>query len=196
MSPVTRITQALRAMGKIVPLGVLLGLIILLGAAERAVAEPPQGFVLHAIPKALPEIAFADGEGRPLGLTDFRGRTVLLNVWATWCPPCVKEMPTLDRLQAELGGPGFEVVALSIDRAGPEVVRRFYERTEVEHLALYIDVTGRAANTLGAFGLPLTVLIDAEGRELGRLIGSAEWDTPAMIAFLRGFVAGGEGGKP
>lgn len=196
MSPATRVRQPLRAMGMVVQLAVLLGLAFLLATTERAVAEPAQGFVLHTAPKALPELAFADGEGQPLGLAEFRGRTALLNVWATWCPPCIKEMPTLDRLEAELGGPGLEVVALSIDRAVPEVVRRFYERTGVERLALYIDETGRAANTLGAFGLPLTVLIDTEGRELGRLIGPAEWDTPAMIAFLRGFVAGGEGGQP
>jgi thiol-disulfide isomerase/thioredoxin len=157
-----------------------------------AVAAPPQRFAIHETPQEVPELRFADGAGRERTLADFRGRTILLNIWATWCPPCLKEMPALDNLQAELGGSGFEVVALSIDRAGPEVVRQFYERVGVKNLTLYIDETGRAVNNMRAFGLPASVLIDAEGRELGRLIGPAEWDAPEMIDFLKGFVAHGE----
>ena len=160
---------------------------------SSALADPPQNFVLHETPREVPEIGFADGQGREVTLEDFRGRTVLLNVWATWCPPCVEEMPTLDALQAELGGDGFEVVALSIDRAGPGAVRTFFEQTGVEHLGLYIDETGRASSKLGVLGLPATLLIDEEGRELGRLIGPAEWDEPEMVDFLRGLAA--RGGK-
>jgi len=139
---------------------------------------------LHATPRAVPTFSFADGDGRPLSLTDFRGRVVLLNVWATWCGPCREEMPTLDRLQAELGGQDFEVVALSIDRAGPRVVTEFYDEIGVEHLAQYIDESANASQQLDAVGLPTTVLIDREGREIARHVGPAEWDTPAMIAFL------------
>lgn len=100
----------------------------------------------------------------------------------------------LDALQAELGGADFEVVALSIDRAGPEAVRKFYDRVGVESLALYIDESSRASATLGAFGLPATLLIDPQGREIGRLIGPAEWDAPEMVEFLRGVVAEGAAG--
>src|SRR3546814_20203764 len=87
---------------------------------------------LQDAPSALPEVRFTDGGGQPLTLGDFRGKMILLNIWATWCGPCREEMPTLDRLQARLGGPDFEVVALSIDRAGIAVVREFYDEIRVQ----------------------------------------------------------------
>ncbi len=151
------------------------------GQAETASFR---SFVMHEAPRPLPEIKFEDGNGHALTLTDLKGKTVLLNIWATWCVPCREEMPTLDALEAELGGPTFEVVPLSVDRAGPDVVRKFYAEIGIEHLGLYIDATMRASFNLQAPGLPTTLLIDSEGRELGRLVGSAEWDTPEMIAFL------------
>jgi thiol-disulfide isomerase/thioredoxin len=140
---------------------------------------------LHDTPRPLPKIRFQDGDGGSLTLADFRGKVVLLNIWATWCGPCRREMPTLDRLQATLGGPDFEVVALSIDRAGVGVVIEFYAEVGVEHLAKYIDESGKAARQLSAVGLPTTLLIDREGREIGRHVGPAEWDTPEMVAFIR-----------
>lgn len=96
----------------------------------------------------------------------------------------------LDALEAALGGEDFHVVALSFDRAGPDAVREFYDRTGVENLVLYIDESSRASTTLGTFGLPATLLLDPEGREIGRLIGPAEWDAPEMVAFLRGIITG------
>lgn len=152
------------------------------GKAETA---PARSFVMHEAPRPLPEIKFEDGNAEALTLADLRGRTVLLNIWATWCVPCREEMPTLDALEAELGGPAFEVVPLSVDRAGPEVVRRFYAEIGIEHLGLYIDASMRASFDLQAPGLPTTLLIDSDGQELGRLVGPAEWDTPEMIAFLK-----------
>ena len=152
------------------------------GQAETASSR---SFVIHEAPRPLPEIRFEDGNGEALTLADLRGKTVLLNIWATWCVPCREEMPTLDALEAELGGPSFEVVPLSVDRAGPEVVRKFYAEIGIEHLGLYIDASMRASFDLQAPGLPTTLLIDSEGRELGRLVGPAEWDTPEMIAFLK-----------
>src|SRR3989304_1536989 len=89
-------------------------------------------------PRELPDVGFSDGDGQSVKLSSFRGKVVLLNVWATWCPPCRKEMPTLDRLQAKLGGARFEVVALSIDRGGPSVVRSFYDEIEITALRIYI----------------------------------------------------------
>ena len=141
---------------------------------------------LHAAPRALPALAFADGHGRPLKLADFRGRTVLLNLWATWCPPCREEMPSLDRLQTALGGRDFEVVALSVDAGGAPVVERFYKETGVGRLAIYVDPAMRAPNELSAPGLPTTLLIDAQGREIGRHVGPARWDDPQSIRLISG----------
>lgn len=151
------------------------------------------GIPLLDLPRAVPDIRFADGDGRARSLADFRGKVVLLNIWATWCGPCREEMPTLDRLQATLGGPGFEVVALSIDRAGPDVVRKFFGEIGVENLSLYIDSTGKVSRDLAVVGLPTTLLVDAEGSEVGRLIGPAKWDAPEMVTFLRSRLPGKTG---
>ena len=94
-------------------------------------------------------------------------------------------MPTLDRLQAKLGGPGFEVVALSIDRGGIARVKEFYTEIGISNLAIYVDTSGRAASEFGIFGLPGTLLLDREGREIGRLTGPAEWDSSEMMTFLK-----------
>ena len=160
----------------------ILAVVALAGASY---AGPPGNFVLHDAPVAVPELQFSDGEGKPHSLADFRGKVVLLNVWATWCLPCRKEMPTLDRLQAALGGDRFEVVALSIDRRGVDAVKAFYAEIGIRHLAIHVDTSSRVGFALATAGLPTTLLVDAEGRELGRLIGPAEWDTPDMVAFLK-----------
>lgn len=148
-------------------------------------AEAPSNFAIHESPKPLPQIHSEDGAGKARTLADFRGKAVLLNLWATWCVPCREEMPTLDRLQAELGGPDFEVVPLSIDRAGPEVVRKFFSEIGIQNLALHIDASSKALFALGVVGLPTTILINRQGEELGRLVGPAEWDAPEMIDFIR-----------
>jgi len=158
-------------------------------AAPASAQEPPKGpgtnplsqghmaaFVFRKQPEALPPIKFQDAEGKERTLADWRGKVVLLNLWATWCLPCRKEMPALDRLQRELGSDRFEVVALSVDRTGLAGARKFLDETKVEKLALYADGTARMANTLRAAGLPATLLIDRDGREVGRLLGPAEWD--------------------
>lgn len=156
------------------------------GAVRSPTArELPATVSLHEAPRAVPELDFRDGDGRPATLADFRGKVVLLNIWATWCGPCREEMPTLDRLQAKLGGSEFQVVALSIDRAGLGVVSEFYDEIGIEHLPKYIDESGKASRQLNAVGLPTTLLIDREGREIARHVGPAEWDTPEMVAFFR-----------
>lgn len=146
-----------------------------------------------AEPRPVPEIDFQDGEGYPRTLEDFRGRVVLLNLWASWCVPCRKEMPSLDRLQAQLGSADFEVVALSIDKS-PEAVRDFYREFRIRHLALYVDPTAQATQLLGVPGIPATLLIDRDGRELWRLMGPAQWDAPATVAHLRKYLE--EGAAP
>lgn len=151
--------------------------------------EPPKNFIMHDAPKPVAAIQFDDAQGRSRSLADFKGKVVLLNIWATWCGPCRKEMPALDRLQAALGGPDFEVVALSIDRGGADAVRKFFAEIGIRHLAMYLDGTGRATRELSAVGLPTTLLIGRDGLEIGRLIGPAEWDSVEALAFVRSIIS-------
>jgi thiol-disulfide isomerase/thioredoxin len=143
------------------------------------------GFVFRKEPEALPEVKFQDEQGKERTLADWRGKVVLLNLWATWCVPCRKEMPALDRLQAELGSGKFEVVALSVDRKGLAGAKKFLDETKVGKLAVYVDTTLRATSQLGAVGLPATLLIGADGREIGRLLGPAEWDSEDAKRLIR-----------
>jgi thiol-disulfide isomerase/thioredoxin len=147
--------------------------------------ETTRKFTMHETPKPIAAIHFEDGQGQSRSLADFRDKVVLLNIWATWCIPCRKEMPALDRLQATLGGPGFEVVTLSIDRGGMDVVRKFFVEVGIQNLAMYLDSSGKATRELSVVGLPTTLLVDREGREIGRLIGPAEWDSPDMVEFVK-----------
>jgi thiol-disulfide isomerase/thioredoxin len=134
-------------------------------------------FVFRKAPEALPEVKFQDGTGKERTLADWNGKVVLLNLWATWCLPCRKEMPALDRLQKELGSERFEVVAVSVDRKGADASKKFLDETQVENLKLYVDQTTRMTSDLKVIGLPATLLIDGQGREIGRLLGPAEWDS-------------------
>ncbi len=145
-------------------------------------------------PAPAPATRFAGADGAELTLQgDFVGRLILVNFWATWCAPCVEEMPSLDRLQAALGGEDFEVVAISIDRGGVAAVEPFFQRHGLEHLATYVDPLGSAPRGFEILGLPTTVLIDPGGRWVGRLAGPAEWDSDEAKALIRHFVeAAGE----
>jgi thiol-disulfide isomerase/thioredoxin len=139
-------------------------------------------------PRELPDLGFVDGDGRAASLADFRGRVVLLNLWATWCVPCRREMPALERLQAKLGGAEFVVLPLSIDRGGLPPVKRFYEELGLAALGIFVDQSGAATSKLGTTGVPTTLMIDREGREIGRKIGPADWDSPEMIALIREYL--------
>lgn len=118
---------------------------------------------------------FKDGDGKTIDMSNWEGRVALVNLWATWCGPCRTEMPHLAELQKLYGGDQFEVVALSVDLKGAEASAAFLKEIKADNLALYIDKTTRAMRKLGAIGLPLTVLVDRKGREIGRLIGPADW---------------------
>ncbi len=135
-------------------------------------------FVHKKTPEPLPDVSFTDGSGNSKSLADFRGKTILLNLWATWCAPCREEMPSLDRLQQEFGSDKFEVVALALERGGAKAARKFLDEIKASNLALYVDKSTRAGSKLRVLGMPTTILIDGEGREIGRLAGPAEWDTP------------------
>jgi len=155
---------------------------------SAAPADSGLGFRAHPQPRPVPEVLFEDGQGRQRALAQFRGKVVLLNLWATWCVPCREEMPALDRLQQRLGGPGFEVLALSIDADGASAVKRFYDEMGIRALAVYVDPTMRATGALGAPGIPTTLLIDHQGREIGRRSGAAQWDGEDALRLISGYV--------
>lgn len=156
-----------------------------LGDTARLNTGHMAAFVYKPQPAPVPPIAFTNGDGKPMTLSDFKGRVVLLNLWATWCLPCRKEMPDLDKLQAELGSDKFEVVALSIDRSGIAGSKRFLDQIGTKNLKLYADATAKMANELRVIGLPATLLIDADGREIGRLLGPADWASDDAKALVR-----------
>jgi len=135
-------------------------------------------FVFKEPPALLPEVQFVNADGKPVSLKDWRGKVVLLNLWATWCAPCRGEMPALDRLESALGSDKFEVVALAIDKSGLGGARKFLDETKAQKLKLYADPTARLGNEFKVVGMPTSILIDKEGHEVGRLIGPAEWDSP------------------
>jgi thiol-disulfide isomerase/thioredoxin len=140
-------------------------------------------------PKPVPELTFFDEAGNEVTLADFAGDVVVLNLWATWCAPCRREMPSLDRLQATLGEDGLTVIALSLDRGDVAKVRAFFEELQIANLAIYQDPQARAGRALGAPGLPTTIVIDRTGQEVGRLLGPAEWDSEEALALLRDLTA-------
>jgi thiol-disulfide isomerase/thioredoxin len=151
---------------------------------SSVVSANPLELAVFDQPRVVPETHFADEEGHDVTLADFRGRVVLLNIWATWCAPCRKEMPTLDRLQAKLGGTDFLVVPLSIDREKVAAVKRFYQDLGLEKLAIYVDQSGKGSRALAVPGVPTTLLINQEGREVARKMGPAEWDGPDMVSLI------------
>ncbi|MEI6559160.1 MAG: TlpA disulfide reductase family protein [Rhodospirillaceae bacterium] len=140
---------------------------------------PPVGRFETAT-REIAAFSFTDGAGQPVTLADFAGKPVLLNLWATWCAPCIKELPSLDRLQADLGGAGFQVVAVAEDRGGAKVVLPFLDKQGVKALAPYLDPPGAALRALGVQGLPTSILIGRDGRETARLLGGADWDSAAI----------------
>ncbi len=145
-------------------------------------------FEIASAPKALPEIAFADADDKALGLADYKGKVVLLNFWATWCAPCVKEMPSLDRLQAAMGKDKFVVLPLSLDGPSKPKVQPFYKDKNLANLGIYFDKGRKVQQALDVSVLPTSILIDGQGREIGRLLGEADWDKPEAVALMKAAV--------
>lgn len=129
-----------------------------------------------------------DGNGKTLTLADFKGKVVLLNYWATWCSPCIRELPSIDRLQARLGGKAFTIVAISIDRSGKPTVQRMIERLKIKNLAIYLDQESKAARKMGVRSMPTTFLFDSTGREVGKMVGAAEWDQQEAVSLIKYFI--------
>ena len=140
-------------------------------------------------PLKVPDLAFEDGTGKKLALADFKGRTVLLNLWATWCVPCRKEMPTLDALEQKLGSPAFQVVAVNIDTRDPDKPKAFLKDIGVHDLAYYADASAKSFQDLKAvgraFGMPTTLLVDPNGCEIGTIAGPAEWASDDAVKLIK-----------
>ena len=171
----------------------LFGIWTLAPGAPGAAPPPLEGvfasnFTLLDRPVPAPLETFQDLQGNPTRLADFTGRVVVLNFWATWCPPCLREMPSLDRLQAALGAEGLTVLAVSLDRRGKEVVLPFLNKNDLARLAVFLDPEGILSRAFGVQGLPTTYLIDAENRIIGAIQGPAEWDAPEALALVRHYL--------
>ncbi len=146
-------------------------------------------FLIHPEPKPLPDLAFQDGTGKALKLSDWKGRVALVNLWATWCAPCRKEMPDLAKLEKEMGSDQFEVVAISVDRKGADASAAFLKETGVDNLKLYVEPSTKIVNDVQSAGLPASILVDRQGRELGRILGPAAWASPEAQALVKAALA-------
>jgi thiol-disulfide isomerase/thioredoxin len=159
--------------------------------AGQAESMGIRNLIRHKEPQPVADIAFVDADGKPKHLSDWRGKVVLLNLWATWCGPCKLEMPSLDRLQAKLGGKDFTVVAVSTDRTGRAQPAEFLQKAGIKNLALYNDDTAESVVKLKADGLPVSLIVNAKGEEVARLLGPAQWDSPEAEEAVRGFLPKG-----
>ena len=160
--------------------------------AARRLAPLAHGEVaaltMATAPLRLPDLAFQDAEGKPKKLSEWRGRTVLLNLWATWCVPCRKEMPALESLQTRLGGPNFEVVAVNIDTRDPEKPKNFLKEANLTRIGYFSDPKAKVFQDLKAvgraLGMPTSVLVDGEGCEIATIAGPAEWDSEDAVKLI------------
>ena len=155
------------------------------------IAGDMKKLALHDAPKATSTAPFelADGAGRAT-LEDYKGKYVLVNFWATWCAPCRTEMPHLSKLQSDLGGEDFEVLTIATGRNSPEGIKKFFADTGISNLPRHQDPKQALASQMGIFGLPITVLLDPEGREIARLRGDADWASDSAVAIIKALIAG------
>jgi thiol-disulfide isomerase/thioredoxin len=145
------------------------------GALAKLKSEPP---------KAVAAVVFTDDSGGMRKLSEFRGRYLLLNLWATWCAPCVHELPALSQLQAAAGTKTLQVVPVNVGRDNAAATASFLKQHHVM-LPVYLDTNAAFLHAFGAYGLPLTVLIDPQGREIARAIGAVQWDAPESVAYFK-----------
>ena len=182
------------ALGRLTRLSAFVA-IAFLGATAGA-AEPPKfaglagDFSPIEPPLQITAPNFQDKLGQPVNLDSFKGKVVVLNFWATWCPPCIAEMPALDKLQSEMGGKDFTVVAVSTDRQGIKKSAPFYRRAGITHLDLYNDTRGSLLDAFHGKSLPMTVVLDRDGRLVGSIDGAANWDSPEAKALIAHYLKG------
>lgn len=149
-------------------------------------------FAIHKERKVVANVEFSDETGKARSISDWRGKVVLVNLWATWCAPCRREMPELAELQTKLGGKDFEVVAISVDRKSPHASAAFLIENKSAALTLYVDQSAKALERFAVAGLPGTILIDREGKEIGRLLGPAEWASEDAFNLIKAAIAEGQ----
>jgi thiol-disulfide isomerase/thioredoxin len=164
-------------------------------AVENNASSPERArlgeFIPASPPVPAPAISFVDLTGDTVSLAEFAGKFVLVNLWATWCEPCLREMPSLDRMQRHLADK-ITVVAISEDRGGSETVAPFIDKLGLKSFKTYLDPKSAAGRAFKVEGLPTSFLIDREGRVLGRVEGAAEWDSPKLLEVLKSFLGGDE----
>ena len=164
----------------------------MLGRTVHAFGVPPASlapFTAAKNPTAVPQVAFNDAGGKRVSLASFKGRYVLLNLWAPWCAPCVKELPALAQLKGAVSASGFDVIAVDIGRGTVGEARSFLDAHGARGLETYVDSDLALLRAFGSFGLPLTILIDPQGREIGRALGPARWNIPESLGYFRALTA-------
>jgi len=142
----------------------------------------------HSTPQPVPETEFTHQNGQSVTLSEFSGKIVVVNFWATWCAPCREEMPMLSELQTELGGEDFEVVTIATGRNAQPAMEKFFDEIGVDNLPLHRDRNQQLARQMGVFGLPVTVILDRKGREIARLQGDAHWNSKSAKQILRALI--------
>jgi thiol-disulfide isomerase/thioredoxin len=166
-------------------------LVLLLALSSAAADEKLRlgEFIPVSPPQPAPAVSFTDAESRPASLADFVGKPTLVNLWATWCQPCLKEMPSIERLQTKLAG-RLTVAAVSQDRSGAKLVNPFVAEHQLQSLKIYLDPKGDVAHAFDVRGLPTTIVLDRSGQVVGKVEGPAEWDSDKMTAVLAPLLAG------
>ncbi len=158
---------------------------------KSADGTPIIGFAVPDQPALAPEITFVDSAGKIGALSDYRGKITAVHFWATWCTPCRAELPSVDAMNANLAGANFTILPLSVDRDGPDAVSAFYRDNNIKSLPIYIDEGLKAFRSFKLGGIPATIFIDAEGREIARVLGERNWSDPAVAAVVRKLIGGG-----
>ncbi len=187
-------TPKFLSLGNAIRLMFLIGLVACFLVIVQSCQKPKAGLDLYAqntlkrlteleTPPAQPRMSFETFDGQTMTLADYKGQVVLLNVWATWCAPCLKEMPSLSRLQTLRGGPEFQVVAISLDRTAEETAL-WLEDKAITNITPWHDKNFKLNVAVKAPGLPVTIIYDRTGREIARLPGDAEWDSAEALALI------------
>jgi thiol-disulfide isomerase/thioredoxin len=176
-----------------VALAVLTSAALILPAPVRAAGPPRSGsmqaFVLTPSARPRPNFHWTDQSGnQQFDLSSFAGKVVLLNFWASWCNPCLDELPTISKLQKALGGTDFTVVGISVDQAGSSLARRMLRKLKIKNLEVYLDRSGNASRAFGAGAIPTTLIFDREGRELGKYVGSTDWASDEAVELIKFFI--------
>ncbi|PZO66951.1 MAG: TlpA family protein disulfide reductase [Paracoccus denitrificans] len=140
--------------------------------------------LVDAAPKPVPQTEFTDPDGKPVTLADYKGKALLINFWATWCAPCREEMPSLDRLQTQLGGDDFQVLTIASGRNPPASINKFFTEESITALPRLTDTKMALARQMGVLAMPVSILVDHDGNEVARMVGDADWSSPAAVAMI------------